>query len=463
MGRHKKKQPAPSTPVRRQAQRKLQLDAIMRDAADFVLAEIRKMKDTQLMCDGKKVSVDELPNFVNLQEIARTFERRLEAVESNVDALGQRLQKWRLRGVDDDPVVSRGRPRTLVASPVSSRVVAVVANRAQSHLGAQAVLAVVADRTGQPDSAGTSKQQQKTIFQQLRQEEGVIKGRGKLMTPVLIHATTCKSILGKFHLNMQAAYKKVPVFRTEPNRIANTDEANKGNRAGRDGQIASAVTTIERISKRGYTMLRPMTLNDSEEGPSSACNWILASGDLLAKTPIGKAPQGYVIPEDYAAPEEWTMPATHGGEPFLPGMSKDYFTNGNTRVYCTPSGSNNAACFAHMFMFTVYPLWRKMVPDGPLMLIYDSCHAHNWTEALASFCGSHDVHIVKLFHNTTTRTQPLDCGFNLAWRSIFHSAQDNLIAAGIFKHAYLNRSMCCKFQHKPKSTRSSPRLPQKRA
>jgi hypothetical protein len=270
----------------------------------------------------------------SIQEIARTFERRLKDLDSSVDALGQRLQKWRLRGVDDDPVVSRGRPRTLVASPLSSRVVAVVANRAQSHLGAEAVLAVVADRTGQPDNAVTSKHQQKTIFQRLREESGVIKGRGKFMTPVLIHATTCKSIIGKFHLNMQAAYKKVPVFRTEPNRIANTDEANKGNQAGRDGRIASAVTTIERISKRGYTMLRPMTLNDSEEGPSSASNWILASGDLLAKTPIGKAPPDYVIPEDYAAPEEWTMPATHGGEPFLPGMSTDYFSNGNTRVYC---------------------------------------------------------------------------------------------------------------------------------
>jgi hypothetical protein len=207
MGRHKKKQPAPSTPVRRAAQRKLQLDAIMRDAADAVLSEIRKMKDTQIMCDGKKVSVDELPNFVNLQEIARTFERRLKDLDSSVDALGQRLQKWRLRGVDDDPVVSRGRPRTLVASPLSSRVVAVVANRAQSHLGAEAVLAVVADRTGQPDNAVTSKHQQKTIFQRLREESGVIKGRGKFMTPVLIHATTCKSIIGKFHLNMQVVSK----------------------------------------------------------------------------------------------------------------------------------------------------------------------------------------------------------------------------------------------------------------
>ena len=447
MGRRKKKQPAPSTPDRRKAQRKLQLDAILRDAADVVSREIRKMKDAQMKdAHGKKISVDELPSFVNLQEIARTFERRLKDLDSSVAALGQRLQKWRLRGVDDDPVVSRGRPRTLAPSPVSIRTVAVVANLSAGHLGSQAAMAVVNDRAGK--HAKLSKQQELTIFQRMRREGGVVKGRAKPMTPVLLHATTCKSIIGKFHDNMQAAYRKVPVFATEPVRICNVDEGNKADRAGRDGRVVSAVTTVKKLKKKGYQMLRPMSLNDSREGPSSSCNWILASGQLLAKTPIGKAPPGFVIPDDFSGPAEWTMPATHNGEPFLPGMSKNYFSQGNSRVYCTASGSNNASCFAHMFMFTVYPLWRAMVPDGPLMLIYDSCHAHNWTEELAKFCGNHEVHIVKLFHNTTTRTQALDCGFNLEWREIVHTAQNNLIAAGIFKNAYLNRNMKCKFRDK---------------
>ena len=123
-------------------------------------------------------------------------------------------------------------------SPLSSRTVAVVAGRAQGHLGTQAVIAVVGDRTRNPRNAGVSKQQQKNIFQKMREESGVIKGRGKFMTPVLIHATTCRSILGKFHMNMQAAYRKVPLFCTEPVRIANVDEANKAHRAGRAGQIS---------------------------------------------------------------------------------------------------------------------------------------------------------------------------------------------------------------------------------
>ena len=462
MGRNKKAEVPPDTPEKERQARTLQLDAIMREAAAVVLAEIRKMKDAQTKDEDRKlVSATDLPNLVNLQDVARQFRARLQAVDSNEDALGQRLQKWRLRGVDDDPVTLRGRPRTAAPSPLSCRVVALVAGRSHGHLGTQAVMAVATDRMDKPEQMkqdALTKREQLTIFQTMRQEAGVIKGAAKPMTPVLLHATTCKSILGKFHRNMQEVYRREPLFAKEPIRIANTDEGSKADRAGRDGRIASAVTTVDRIKKKGYKMLRPMSLNDSYEGPSSSCNWILASGDLLAKTPIAKAPPGYVIPADFSAPAEFYAPATHGGEPYLPGMHKQYFdmtdAKCNSRVYCTESGSNNAACFAHMFMFTAYPIWRRLVPDGPLLLIYDSCNAHNWTEELADFCGTNNVHIVKLFHNTTTRTQPLDCGFNLCWRNIVHSAQDNLIAAGIFKHAYLNRNMKCKFTKSRKSPRA---------
>jgi hypothetical protein len=467
MGRRKKKAAAPDTPKRKKMEKQLQLDVIMREAAAIVLAEIRKMKDAQVKDDDRKrISATELPSLVNLQDVARKFQARLEAVGSSVDALAQRLQKWRIRGVDDDPVTLRGRPRTAVPSPLSCRVVAVVAERSEGHISKQAALVVAEDRMDKLKEDAVSKKQQLTIFQMMRQIAGVIKGAAKPMTPALLHATTCKSILGKFYLNMKAAFLREPLFATEPMRIANTDEGNKADRAGRDGRIASAVTTVNRIKKKGYKMLRPMTLNDSSEGPSSACNWILASGDLLAKTPICKAPPGYVIPDDFSAPEEFCAPATHGGEPYLPGMHKQYFDMAdakcNSRVYCTQSGSNNAACFAHMFMFTAYPIWRRLVPDGPLLLIYDSCNAHNWTEELADFCGNNNVHIVKLFHNTTTRTQPIDCGFNLCWRNIVHSAQDNLIAAGIFKHSYLNRNMKCKFTKKPAASRVSPRAHNKK-
>ena len=193
-----------------------------------------------------------------------------------------------------------------------------------------------------------TKREQLTIFQRLREEAGVIKGAAKPMTPVLLHATTCTSILGKFHTNMKAVYRREPLFAEEPIRIANTDEGSKADRAGRDGRIASAVTTVDRIKRKGYKMLRPTTLNDSYKGPSSSCNWILASGDLLAKTPIAKAPPGYAIPADFSAPAEFYAPATHGGEPYLPGMQRQYFditdAKCNSRVYCTESGSC-ALCF----------------------------------------------------------------------------------------------------------------------
>ena len=195
----------------------------MREAAAIVLAEIRKMKDAQVKDDGgKRISATELPSLVNLQDVARKFQAQLEAVGSTVDALVQRLQKWRIRGVDDDPVTSRGRPRSRAPSPVTSRTVAMVANRSQGHLGNQAVLAVVGDcmeTRSNGANPGLSKSQQMTIFQTMRQEANVIKGRAKPMTPVLLHASTSPAILGKFHLNMQAAFRKIPIFASEPMRI----------------------------------------------------------------------------------------------------------------------------------------------------------------------------------------------------------------------------------------------------
>ena len=51
--------PAHDTPARGKALRKQQLDAIMRDASDVVLSQIRKMKDFHIVGeDGKKMSVD---------------------------------------------------------------------------------------------------------------------------------------------------------------------------------------------------------------------------------------------------------------------------------------------------------------------------------------------------------------------------------------------------------------------
>ena len=113
MGRRGKR-PAPlDTPTRQKRQKQLDQDTIMREAAAIVLAEIRKMKDAQFKDDcGKKISATELPSLVNLQDVARKFQTRLEAVGSSMDALAQRLQKWRMRGIDDDPVAPRGRPRT---------------------------------------------------------------------------------------------------------------------------------------------------------------------------------------------------------------------------------------------------------------------------------------------------------------------------------------------------------------
>jgi hypothetical protein len=128
-------------------------------------------------------------------------------------------------------------------------------------------------------------------------------------------------------------------------------------------------------------------------------------------------------------------------------MGKDYFTQGNTRVFCTESGVNNKECLTRMFIDFVYPLWRKRVPEpAPLLLIYDGCGTHNWTSEISQFFADKNVHVLKLYHNTTTATQAMDCGVNLQARMDTAEIRDQLIAAASFQHAFLNVDMKCSFR-----------------
>ena len=99
-----------------------------------------------------------------------------------------------------------------------------------------------------------------------------------------------------------------------------------------------------------------------------------------------------------------------------------------------------------MFIDFVYPLWRKKVPEpAPLLLIYDSCKTHNWTPEISQFFADKNVHVMKLYHNTTTKTQALDCGVNLEARIKTAEIQEELIAAASFKYAYLGQNLKCMF------------------
>jgi hypothetical protein len=157
------------------ARRQQLLDGIMREAADIVLAIIKKKSNaTHALHEHQmNVHVANLPCSVNFLRIARVFKKRLEDLHSNERALSQRLQKWKKRGIDHDPVAARGRPRSLI-------ICTLLVNRALGHIGPKDAIRHIPVACDQPHNAAVSKKRQKNVFRSMSEESGLIEGCRKL-------------------------------------------------------------------------------------------------------------------------------------------------------------------------------------------------------------------------------------------------------------------------------------------
>ena len=421
------------------------LDLIAREAANVAQQQLRELKDSQPKFKGtkRKIPVEDLTlECCSMLGIARSFEGRLIALGSSVHALNLRLCKWRKSG-HRDAVMERGRPCTAKLTPVKKLSIARSISKSQVHLHAHQVNAISSNLCG---GATLNNRQQRQQRRDLKESNGVIRAVSKQTTPALLHAASSKTFRFKLHDDMMSAYAAEPTFLSIPDSVINFDEGNDPDRAGRQGYKTHGFTTVGRLAKEGRVQLRTLGISDGA-GTASTAPWFAASGVCIAKTPIVKAPAGWDFGPEFRPPPHFTEPARHSGIPFLPGMGKDYFTSGNTRVFCTESGVNTKECFTRMFIDFVYPLWRRRVPDPlPLLVIYDSCRVHNWTPEISQFFANNNVHVMKLYHNTTTATQPLDCGVNLQARSDTATIQDQLMAAASFKHGFLGADMKCKFR-----------------
>jgi hypothetical protein len=429
-------------------QKRLDVERIALEAAQAARGALRSLIESQPKYPGTqmKIPVSEINlSMVSMAQIAATFERRLLAAKSSVHALQQRLCRWAKSGIRDI-VVERGRPPTKTLTPVKKKAVSRLIDRHHcGHLSAAQVNAVASDLVGSNlHSADTTKRQENKQRQSLR-AAGIIRAVSTPTTPSLLHASNSSGLRFKLHKDLTDCYKACPLFKSEPIRIVNFDEGNDPDRAGRNGQKAHGFTTVAKLKKEGRKQVRTVSMNDGA-GTGSSCPWYAANGECIAKTPIVQAPPGWDFGPEFRAPPSFTEPARHSGIPFLPGMSLDYFTAGNTRVFCTESGVNNMECLTRMFIDFVYPLWRAKVHDGPLLLIYDSCHCHNWTRELSKFFADKDVHVLKLYHNTTTSTQACDCGINLEVRKRTAKLQDRLMAAFSFENAYLGTDLEVQFR-----------------
>jgi hypothetical protein len=202
------------------------------------------------------------------------------------------------------------------------------------------------------------------------------------------------------------------------------------------------VFTTVRLLKllRGRQPHRTTALNDGS-GHVTMIPFILGGNILLGTAFIGPGTER----PDWSAPAKWTQPASVG-MPYLPGMRGDHFSRNHTKVFATESGSNCSELLEYMLLHWIFPEWRSIHPEGPLVILQDAPNAHKWTRELCEYCAENEIFIVKFPHNSTTMTQCLDVWWFKAFRAQYRIAVENLKAAWEFSCGYLDYSFECVFR-----------------
>ena len=95
----------------------------------------------------------------------------------------------------------------------------------------------------------------------------------------------------------------------------------------------------------------------------------------------------------------------------------------------------------------IVPAWRKLegLEKGPLCIVCDAPESHTLTPELAAFLRDSDVCMHYLPHHTSHYLQPLDLGWNKAWRKAFRAIVDALITCAQNSHAYMDDKLCARF------------------
>lgn len=256
---------------------------------------------------------------------------------------------------------------------------------------------------------------------------------------------TAVNIMEAYYTSIDKLVEEHSILDRQPTRFMNFDELGMNNRGEYEKKSLEEVFVTKELLKRlkGLAPLRVMSLNDGS-GNVTMIPFILGGAITLATAFIGPVGESQVK-ADWAAPASWTEPA-RSGIPFPPGIHRQHFQREDVKVFATESGSNNKDLSAFMLMTWIIPLWRRMHPDGPLVILQDAPNCHGWCEELCQFCADNDIYIVKFPHNSTTMTQCLDVWFFKAFRKLYRKACENLRAAWEFKHGYLDMQMECCFK-----------------
>lgn len=301
-----------------------------------------------------------------------------------------------------------------------------------------------AAQQGDPREKQLSGAALEDLVGKLKEAEPFLTTTKAILTSTDRMDATAVNIMEGYYATIDDLFEAHPELDREPTRIMNFDEAGLNNRGEFEKKDMTVFVTKELLKAlRGLAPVRVMALNDGS-GNVTMVPFVLGGAIRLATAFIGPVCEKQVK-EDWSAPASWTEPA-RSGIPFPPGIHREHFQREDIKIFATESGSNNKELIAHMLMTWIIPLWRRLHPTGPLVILQDAPHCHGWSEELCQFCADNNIFIVKFPHNSTTMTQCLDVWFFKAFRRLYRKACENLRAAWEFKHGFLDMQMECCFR-----------------
>lgn len=300
-----------------------------------------------------------------------------------------------------------------------------------------------AAQQGDPREKPLSGAALEDLVRKLKEAEPFLTTTKAVLTSTDRMDATAVNIMERYYATIDDLCEEHPILDEEPTRLMNFDEAMLNNRGEYEKKDMTVfVTKVLLKSLKGLAPVRVMALNDGS-GHVTLLPFILGGAIRLATAFIGPV-CATQVKDDWSAPASWTEPA-RSGIPFPPGIHREHFQREDVKIFATESGSNNKELLVHMLMTWIIPLWRRLHPTGPLVILQDAPHCHGWSEELCQFCADNNIFIVKFPHNSTTMTQCLDVWFFKAFRKLYRKACENLRAAWEFQHGFLDMQMECSF------------------
>ena len=340
----------------------------------------------------------------------------------------------------------RGRPPKI--SKAQAHFVKVAVEERAEHdscvtkeaLGGMLGAVAASNQTAYSSSGGAAAVPSKQKVKQFMKRRGLIVASAcetEMARIECVSRTIIKGSLDKFKKLQQ----KKPLLR-ERRRCGNLDETPDGNRGEKLNRRMYAITTKKVLKKKGFAQPRTAAIADGNY-PMSYCPFQLADSTIVAEL--------FIVATDNTNFATWLKKPPTGMKSmhheYLPGIALDFFDRQNIGIYASPGGVMTTEIFEKAIKEVIVPSWRRLdgLAEGPLCIVCDAPESHSMSPTLAAFLRDNDVCMHYLPHHTSHYLQPLDLGWNKAWRKAFRAVVDALITVAQNTQAYLDDKLCARF------------------